>query len=81
MDKLSRYNRAVLMANDQKGMDQDLNELSALVEMGLGREGLDKPTFLRLAEIQSHLRGAQQKLDSLLSAGRLRKKTTSSNST
>jgi hypothetical protein len=71
-DKLSNYNRAALMAN-RNGMDEEkigLAELTALVEIGLGKR-LDDATFKQLAEIQFALRSEQEELLRQLETGKI----------
>jgi hypothetical protein len=75
LDKLSIYNRAVFMT-DQSDMDEErvrLNELSALVELGLGKR-LDDATFDKLAAIQNSLRAEQQKLSKYVADGVIKDK-------
>jgi hypothetical protein len=74
-DKLSAYDRAVLMANQNDRDDEKvrLAELSALVELGLGTK-LNVETFSKLAEIQFSLRQEQKKLATILQDGKITEK-------
>jgi hypothetical protein len=74
-DKLSAYNRAVIMAQNSNMDDEGIRlaELSALIEYKLG-EPLNKLTFLELASVQIYLWRSQEKLSNQLSEGKLGEK-------
>jgi hypothetical protein len=65
--RLVTYNRMVVTMANEDEEKRRLDELSALVLLGLGRE-LDHPTFNQLANIQLYMRRTQKELRQALDA-------------